>query len=109
MHKDLERRLGVRDAPTERADAIVHGSIVSYDADVPVAFSANPQQAVTARRRLQLTVEVVITDQSNNHVLYENKALREEADYAERAEPQGREQAIAKIVDKIVQGVQSNW
>jgi len=109
MHKDLERRLGVRDAPRERADSYVHGVIQSYDADVPVAFSANPQQAVTARRRLQITVEVEIIDQSNGHVLYENKALREEADYAERAELEGRAQAIAKIVDKIVQGVQSNW
>jgi len=109
MHKDLERRLGVRDAPRERADSYVHGVIQSYDADVPVSFSANPQQAVTARRRLQITVEVEIIDQSNGHVLYENKALREEADYAERAEPEGRAQAIAKIVDKIVQGVQSNW
>lgn len=109
MHKDLERRLGVRDAPSERADALVHGVIQSYDADVPVSFSANPQQAVTARRRLQITIEVEIVDQSNNHVLYENKGLREEADYAERAEADGRAQAIAKIVDKIVQGVQSNW
>jgi hypothetical protein len=109
MHKDLERRLGVRDAPRERADSYVHGVIQSYDADVPVSFSANPQQAVTARRRLQITVEVEIIDQSNGHVLYENKALREEADYAERAEPEGRAQAIAKIVDNIVQGVQSNW
>ena len=49
MRKELQRRLGVRDAPQERADALVHGVIASYDADVPVSFSANPQQAVTAR------------------------------------------------------------
>jgi hypothetical protein len=109
MHRELERRLGVRDAPRERADALVHGVIQSYDADVPVSFSADPNKAVTARRRLQITLEVEIVDQSNGHVLYENKGLREEADYAERAEAQGRAQAIGKIVDKIVQGVQSNW
>ena len=65
MHEELQRGLGVRDAPRERADALVHGVIVSYDADVPVSFSANPQQAVTARRRLQVTIEVEIIDQSN--------------------------------------------
>src|SRR2546423_1679357 len=43
MRKELLRRLGVRDAPQERADALVHGVIASYDADVPVGFSANPQ------------------------------------------------------------------
>ena len=92
-----------------RADALAHGTIVSYDADIPVSFSANPQQAVTARRRLQVTIEVEIIDQSNGHVLYQNKSLREEADYAERAEGDGRKQAIEKLVQKIIEGVQSNW
>jgi Lipopolysaccharide-assembly len=109
MHSELQKRLGVRDAPRERADALAHGTIVSYDADIPVSFSANPQQAVTARRRLQITIEVEIIDQSNSHVLYQNKALREEADYAERAEADGRKQAIEKLVQKIIEGVQSNW
>lgn len=109
MRKELQRRLGVRDAPQDRADVLVHGVISAYDADVPVGFSANPQQAVSARRRLQLTIEIEIVDQSNGHVLYQNKALREEADYAERAEQDGRTQAITKIVQKIIEGVQSNW
>ena len=109
MHTELIKRLGVRDAPQDRADALVHGVIQSYESDIPVSFSANPQQAVTARRRLQLTIEVEIIDQSNGHVLFTDKALREEADYAERAEQDGRKQAIAKIVQKIVDGVQSNW
>ena len=109
MHAELEKKLGVRDAPQERADALVHGVIQSYDADVPVSFSANPQQAVTARRRLQISIEVEIIDQSNGHVLFADKAMHEEADYAERAEQDGRKQAIAKIVQKIIDGVQSNW
>lgn len=109
MRSELLKRLGARDAPQERADALVHGVIQSYDADVPVGFSANPQQAVTARRHLQITIEVEILDQSNGHVLYANKGLRAEADYAERAEQDGRSQAIAKIVQTIVEGVQSKW
>jgi len=109
MRKELQRRLGVRDAPVDRADALVHGVIQAYDADVPVSFSANPQQAVTARRHLQITIDVEIVDQSNGHVLFANKALREEADYAERAEADGRKQAISKMMDKIIEGVQSNW
>lgn len=109
MRSELQRRLGVRDAPQDRADALVHGTISSFDADVPVGFSANPQQAVSARRRLQVTIDVEILDQSNGKALYSNKTLREEADYAERAEADGRKQAIEKIVQKIVEGVQQNW
>jgi hypothetical protein len=109
MRDELQKRLGVRDAPQDRADALVHGTIQSFDADVPIAFSANPQQAVSARRRLQITVDVEILDQSNGKALYTGKGLREEADYAERGEADGRAQAISKIVQKIVEGVQQNW
>lgn len=109
MHDQLERRLGVRDAPADRADAVVRGTIDTYDADVPVGFSANSQQAVTARRRLQITIDIEIVDQSSGHVLYTAKALRKEADYDERGEQQGRQQAIDQIVQSIIEGVQSKW
>jgi hypothetical protein len=109
MHEELQRKLGVRDAPAERADAVVRGVIQTYDADVPVGFSANPQQALTARRHLAITIEVDIVDQSNGRTLFTNKALRGEADYNERAEADGRKQAIEKLVQQIVDGVQSNW
>jgi outer membrane lipopolysaccharide assembly protein LptE/RlpB len=109
MRRELLRRLSVRDAPQDRADALVHGVIQSYDADVPVSFSSIPQQAVSAQRRLQLTIDVEILDQSNGHVIYANKALRAEADYAERSEPEGRTRAIEKLVQSIVEGVQSHW
>jgi hypothetical protein len=109
MRHDLQKRLGVRDAPRERADALVHGTIQSYEPDVPVGFSADPRQTLTARRRLQVTLEVEIVDQSSGRVLFQNKSLREEADYAERAEAEGRREAINRLVQKIIEGVQSNW
>jgi hypothetical protein len=109
MRKELQRRLGVRDAPQERADALVRGTIVTYDADVPVAFSADPRQAVSARRRLQITVDVEILDQTTGKVLWQRKGLRAEGEYAERAEPEGRRLAINRIVNDIVEGAQSQW
>ena len=109
MHRVIQRRLGLRDALADHADALVRGTITAYDADVPIAFSANPQQAVSARRRLQVTIQVEIVDQASGKVLYQNKALRQEADYDERGEPKGRAEAISKIVQEIITGVQSNW
>ena len=109
MHRELQRRLGVRDAPTDRADAVVRGVIQSYDADVPVGFSATSAQAASARRHLEITIEIEIVDQSNGRVLYTNKALRQGADYDERGEANGRQEAITKMVQQIVEGVQSNW
>lgn len=109
MRRELQRRLGVRDASQARADAIVRGTIISYDADVPIAYSANPQQATTARRKLQITVDVEIVDQGSGKVLFQRKGLRREGEYAERAEAAGRQEAIKLIVNDIVEGAQSQW
>jgi len=109
MHRELQRRLGVRDASESRADAIVRGVIDAYDVDVPVAVSANPSTAVSARRRLQITIDVEIVEQSNGRVLFQRKGLRGEGDYDERAEAAGRTKAIEKIVNDIVEGAQSQW
>src|SRR5687767_674040 len=109
MREQLQRRLGVRDASETRADAIVRGKIVGYDADVPVAYSADPRQAISARRKLQITVDVEILDQTSGKILWQRKGLRAEGEYTERAEPDGRKLAIEKIVNDIVEGAQSQW
>ena len=109
MRSHLQAKLGVRDATEERADAIVRGKIIGYDADVPVAISADPRQAISARRKLQITIDVEILDQTNGKVLWQRRGLRAEGEYAERAEQEGRRDAIEKIVNDIVQGAQSQW
>ena len=109
MRKELQKRLGVRDAVQERADALVRGSITAYDADMPVAFSADSRQAVSARRKLQITVDVEILDQTTGKMLWQRKGVRGEGEYSERGEQDGRRQAITKIVNDIVEGAQSQW
>lgn len=109
MRKELQPRLGVRDAPQEKADALVRGVVRVYDVDVPVGFSANPGQAVTSRRKLQITLDVQILDQTNGKTLWEKKGLRAEGEYAERDEVSGRRDAIKRIVNDIVEGAQSQW
>lgn len=109
MRRELQRRLGVRDASESRADALVRGVIQSYEADVPVAISADPNQAVSSRRRLQIVVDVEIVDQTSGKVLFQRKGLRGEGDYAQGAEQDGRRQAIQRIVNDIVEGAQSQW
>ncbi|HJQ21581.1 MAG TPA: LPS assembly lipoprotein LptE [Gemmatimonadaceae bacterium] len=109
MRRELQHRLGVRDAPEERADALVRGTIVSYDVDIPVAISADPRQSTSARRRLQITIDVEILDQTTGKTLWQRRGLRAEGEYAERAELEGRHQAIEKIVNDIVEGAQSQW
>ena len=109
MRRELQSRLGVRDAPVERADAVVKGVVRTYDIDVPVGFSANPQQAVTSRRKLQIVVDVLILDQTTNKTLWQKKDLRVDGEYAEGNEAGGRQEAIKRIVSDIVEGAQSQW
>ena len=83
--------------------------IRTYDAEVPVAYSADPAQAVTARRRLRITLDVQIVDLTTNKTIWEKQGLSEEGEYAERDEPNGRREALRKIVNDIVEGAQSQW
>src|SRR5687768_6955185 len=96
MRTELRRRLGVRDASEDRAKAIVRGTILEYQQDIPVGFST---QSTSARRRLQITVDVEIFDVQKGKVLFSRKGLRGEGEYAERADADGRRLAIEKIVN----------
>ena len=109
MRRELQNRLNLRDAPEARADAIVRGTIVKYDIDVPVGFSSDPTQANSARRQLQLVIDVAIIDQSSGRTLWEKKGLTAKGEYAEQNEVAGRRQAIEEIISDIIEGAQSNW
>lgn len=110
MRREVENRLGLRAASQNKADAIVRGRIVRYEADIPVAYSADPTQSTTsAERKLQITVDIAIVDQSSGRTLWEQKGLTRDGTYAEGAEESGRRQAIEKIVNDVVAGAQSQW
>jgi hypothetical protein len=109
LRKTLGDRLGLREAPEARASAIVTGTIRKYEPDVPVGFSADPSIATTARRRVQVVVDVKIVDQTTGKTLFERAGIQAEGEYAERAEPSGRKQALDRIVNDIIEGAQSQW
>ena len=106
MRGEMRRRLGVREAPEDRAKAIVRGTILDYQADIPVGFSTT---TTSARRRLQITIDVEIFDVQKGKVLFSRKGLRGEGEYAERDDAEGRRLAIQKLVNDIVDGAQSQW
>jgi len=109
LRSALGRRLGLRDAPEARADAIVRGTLIRYDIDVPVAYSADPTQATSARRLLQLTLDIELVDQRSGKALWQRKGLTASGEYAERAEAEGRRLAIERVVNDVIEGAQSQW
>jgi hypothetical protein len=106
MRSEMRRRLGVREAPETQAKAIVRGTILDYQQDIPVGFRTT---TTSARRRLQITIDVEIFDVKKGKVLFSRKGLRGEGEYAERADAEGRRLAIQKLVNDIVEGAQSQW
>jgi hypothetical protein len=108
LHKDFAGRLGLKDAAEDKASAVVRGKIVRYELDVATGFSANPAQATSSRRQLQVAVHVEIFDQIHNKMLWSNDLVAL-GDYPENGEASGRKQAIDKIVSDVIQGAQSQW
>ena len=111
LRREMRNRLGVRDAAESRANAVVRGTIVRYDVDVPISYTADRGRngVTSSRRKLQIVLDVEIVEQANGKTLLQRKGLVGEAEYAERAEASGRRQAIDKIVSDIIEGAQSQW
>jgi hypothetical protein len=109
VRRGMQDRLNLREAAESKADAVVRGAIIRYEVDVPIGFSADPRQANSARRRLQLTVDVQIVEQATGKTLWERKGLSAQGEYAERAELAGRRQAIEELISDIIEGAQSQW
>jgi hypothetical protein len=109
MRKAFRSRLGLREATEEKASIVVKGVIARYELDEAVGFSANPTQATSARRRLTVVVNVEILDQIRNKTLWKDGAVTMQGEYAENAEAEGRKQAVDRIVNKVIEGAQSQW
>lgn len=109
LTREVEGRLGVRTAGEGSADAIVRGRIRRYEADIPASYSADPARANTARRRLEIIVDIEILDQTTGRPLWTRSGLRAEATYDERNEDDGRQRAVEQIVNDVIAGAQSQW
>jgi len=107
----LPRALGVTNAGEDVADAVVRGRIVRYDLTAPL-FRANQQnnRVDVLQRQVSIRVEVELIDLVENVILWDNRGLSTQGQYLE-GEPEeiGRMEAIELLVQRIVDGAQSNW
>jgi hypothetical protein len=109
LRTQLKDRLGLREASENRASAVVRGTIQRYEADIPIGFSATNKNQTSARRQLQISVDLEMVDQVTGKTLWQQKGLMKDGQYEERGEAAGRKQAIERIVEALIQGAQSQW
>jgi len=109
MRKAMNDRLNLRDAPADRADLLVTGTIKSYDVDLPVGVNADPRQATSASRKLELVVDFVVTNQTTGVILKEANGSRRESQYPEGGEARGRKDAINQLINTLIDDMLSQW
>ncbi len=109
LRGELKDKLGLREAAESHANAVVRGTIQRYETDIPIGFSATNKNQTSARRQLQISVDIEMIDQASGKSLWSRKGLIAEGQYEERGEAVGRKQAIERIVTELVQGAQSQW
>ena len=110
VREAIERRLGLRQASESQADAVVRGSILRYEPDLPVQYTGNDNRTVSVTRRLvQISVSVEIIDQKLNKPIWQRSSLLVDGEYDPGREREGRDRALDKLVTQIVEGAQSQW
>lgn len=109
--RTLPGALGIRTAGLEVADAVVRGVIRSYDVVAPNYRAGEAGQAAQVlQRQVNISVEIQIIDLVENVILWESSNLQAQGEFAEGApELEGRSEAIELLVQRIVDGAQSNW
>lgn len=110
--RNLPRALGIRTAGEDVADAIVRGTILRYDVVAPnYRAGAEGQPAEVLQRQVTITVRVEIVDLVENVILWEDRSVSAQGEFLEASESEevGRAEALELLVQKIVDGAQSNW
>ncbi len=110
--RNLPRALGVRQASSDEADAVVRVRITSYQVNAPnYRPGAARGTAEVVQRQVMITAQVQIVDQVNDEIYWEDTALRGEGQFLDATETEevGRAEAIQLLVQRIVDGAQSNW
>src|SRR5204862_8192244 len=109
VRQALEGRLGLRVATEATADAIVRGRVVRYDPDVPQSVQPGLGQLKVTKRKVQIIVDVEIVNQREGTTVWKRQGLLVDGDYDPPNERDGRRAALAKLVQQIVDGAQSQW
>jgi Lipopolysaccharide-assembly len=111
LFRNLPGALGIRTAGADVADAIVRGSITRYDVVAPNYRQGTGGQAPQVlQRQVSIAVSVEIVDLVQNVILWESSGVTAQGEFAEGSpEDGGRQEAIELLVQKIVDGAQSNW
>jgi hypothetical protein len=113
LQEQLPRNLGLRLAPQATADAIVRGKLTGYDEAVTNFDPNAPGGRINSNQtRVQITFDAEIYDVKGDRVLWQGSSIsaiglfsREKGETVEV----GRKKALEDLVQKLIEGAQSQW
>ncbi|HEU0014639.1 MAG TPA: LptE family protein [Longimicrobium sp.] len=105
--------LGVRLSSQQNADAIVRGKLLSAE-EQTTNFSPTPDPSGRIERleaRVQITFEAEIYDVKNDAVLWRGAGITAIGNFDPDREDvdDGRRKALEQVVQKMIEGAQSQW
>ena len=107
----VRSRLGVQLASREEADAEITAVLVRYSDNASNFAGREDQGAEVFQRRVSITARAEIVDLSSNEVVWSGSSVSGVGEYApsEETEDVGRELALENLIQKIIDGAQSQW
>jgi hypothetical protein len=113
MQLELPRTLGVRLAEERVADAVIRGRLLGFD---EAATSVRPtgaldQQAPVVQREVRITFEAEIYDMREDRPLWRAQGQSVVGNYQPERETitDARARAIRDLVQRVIEGAQSQW
>lgn len=110
--REFPRSQGLQPAGEDVADAVIRGTITRYEVSTPSYRAGAAGQVPTVlQRQVSLSVQVQIIDLVRNEILWESPGISVQGEFLEESETEdtGRALAIELLVQRIVDGAQSNW
>ena len=107
----IRGRLGVQLASRENADAEIRAEIIRYD-DAATNFSGVENVGADVfQRRVTISARVEIVDLARNEIVWDGSGVSGTGEYAPESETEqaGQDVALENLIQKIIDGAQSQW
>lgn len=104
-------RLGVQLASRENADAEIRAELIRYTDQASNFAGRENIGAEVFQRRVSITARVEIIDLGRNEIVWSGTSVSGVGEYAPETESEevGQKLALENLIQKIVDGAQSQW
>lgn len=110
--QEFPRSQGLQPAGEDVADAVIYGTINRYALSTPSYRPGAPgQNPQVLQRQVTISIEVQIVNLVDNEILWENRNVSAQGQFLEdsETEEEGKAMAIELLVQRVIDGAQSNW